>query len=470
MKKLSLVLVLALVGVVFAFAADYSDVPEGHWAYNAVMKATAAGVLQGFPDGTFRGTDSLTRYQFAEALAKLIEYTDSGDAKLQELVFALTKKVAGLSLDISEVVKGIEGTSKSLSDAVALLDAHDADITALKKKLTDTEITVKLLGQAIAKLRNDLKDEAAVVEEIKSQNFVTSEQLDEKLSMLYTKVLMLQKEESKNNAAIMAEVGKLNENIEVIFDQVDSNVFSIMGLEKELAGIKASLENYVTKDDLEYVVNITNKLSADIFSMQKNYGKKFGDLEKVLAGYVTNDDFEYVVNVTNKLSSDIFSMQKNYGKRIGKLEEAAADYALKADLDALRSSVNEDNEVIFDQIDSNVFDIMDLEDKVEALEDALNSTNEDLAALKADVVTPEQLSEKLNFLYKKINIVEAGAKEGIAAVEDKADENAGTISELKAELEAAKAELEANTKATNFVMVLSFVSAAVTIIMLVMGE
>lgn len=411
MKKLSLVLVLALVGVVFAFAVDYTDVPEGHWAYNAVMKATAAGLLQGFPDGTFRGTDSVTRYQLAEAMAKLLEYSDAGDAKLQELVFALTKKVAGLSLDISEVVKGIEGTSKSLSDAVALLNAHDADITALKKKLTDTEITVKLLGQAIAKLRKDLKDEAAAIEEIKAQNFVTSEQLDEKLSMLYTKVLMLQKEESKNNAAIMAEVGKLNENVEVIFDQVDSNVFSIMGLEKELAGVKASLDNYVTKDD-----------------------------------------FEYVVNVTNKLSADMFTMQRNYGKRIGKLEEAASDYALKADLDALKSSVNQDIEVIFDQIDSNVFDIMDLEKKVGDLEAALNATNEELAALKAEVVTPDQLSEKLNFLYKKINIVEANAKDDVEG--------------LKATIADLEAKLEASDKKANFATILSIVSAAITAIVL----
>lgn len=404
-------MVLALVGVVFAFAVDYTDVPEGHWAYNAVMKATAAGLLQGFPDGTFRGTDSVTRYQLAEAMAKLLEYSDAGDAKLQELVFALTKKVAGLSLDISEVVKGIEGTSKSLSDAVALLNAHDADITALKKKLTDTEITVKLLGQAIAKLRKDLKDEAAAIEEIKAQNFVTSEQLDEKLSMLYTKVLMLQKEESKNNAAIMAEVGKLNENVEVIFDQVDSNVFSIMGLEKELAGVKASLDNYVTKDD-----------------------------------------FEYVVNVTNKLSADMFTMQRNYGKRIGKLEEAASDYALKADLDALKSSVNQDIEVIFDQIDSNVFDIMDLEKKVGNLEAALNATNEELAALKAEVVTPDQLSEKLNFLYKKINIVEANAKDDVET--------------LKATIADLEAKLEASDKKANFATILSIVSAAITAIVL----
>jgi len=415
MKKLSLVLVLALVGVVFAFAVDYTDVPEGHWAYNAVMKATAAGLLQGFPDGTFRGTDSVTRYQLAEAMAKLLEYSDAGDAKLQELVFALTKKVAGLSLDISEVVKGIEGTSKSLSDAVALLNAHDADITALKKKLTDTEITVKLLGQAIAKLRKDLKDEAAAIEEIKAQNFVTSEQLDEKLSMLYTKVLMLQKEESKNNAAIMAEVGKLNENVEVIFDQVDSNVFSIMGLEKELAGVKASLDNYVTKDD-----------------------------------------FEYVVNVTNKLSADMFTMQRNYGKRIGKLEEAASDYALKADLDALKSSVNEDIEVIFDQIDSNVFDIMALEKKVGDLEAALNATNEELAALKAEVVTPDQLSEKLNFLYQKINIVEANAKDDVEG--------------LKATIADLEAKLEANAKNTNCSMILSVVSTAVAVMVLMLGK
>ncbi|MDD4722902.1 MAG: S-layer homology domain-containing protein, partial [Acidaminococcaceae bacterium] len=53
--KRNLVLALAMVlGVsATAFAANpFSDVPAGHWAYASVAKLAAAGVVDGFPDGT----------------------------------------------------------------------------------------------------------------------------------------------------------------------------------------------------------------------------------------------------------------------------------------------------------------------------------------------------------------------------------------------------------------------------------
>ena len=38
-----------------AFAANpFSDLPAGHWAYGAVAKLAAAGVVDGYPDGTFK--------------------------------------------------------------------------------------------------------------------------------------------------------------------------------------------------------------------------------------------------------------------------------------------------------------------------------------------------------------------------------------------------------------------------------
>ena len=50
-----------------------SDVPAGHWAKDAVDKIVSCGLIQGFPDGTFRGNENLTRYQAALIFYRLLQ-------------------------------------------------------------------------------------------------------------------------------------------------------------------------------------------------------------------------------------------------------------------------------------------------------------------------------------------------------------------------------------------------------------
>ncbi len=56
-----------------AFAANpFSDLPAGHWAYGAVAKLAAAGIVDGYPDGTFKGDKTMTRYEMAQIVAKAL--------------------------------------------------------------------------------------------------------------------------------------------------------------------------------------------------------------------------------------------------------------------------------------------------------------------------------------------------------------------------------------------------------------
>ncbi|MBQ9357926.1 MAG: S-layer homology domain-containing protein [Abditibacteriota bacterium] len=72
MKKLLLILlILVLAQACFAQNA-FKDVPVGHWAYDDIRVLSEAGVLTGYPDGTFDGKNTLTRYEFASAIAKLL--------------------------------------------------------------------------------------------------------------------------------------------------------------------------------------------------------------------------------------------------------------------------------------------------------------------------------------------------------------------------------------------------------------
>lgn len=51
----------------------FQDVPQSHWAYEAVSDLQSKGILLGYPDGYFRGKRPLTRYEFAVAIERLLK-------------------------------------------------------------------------------------------------------------------------------------------------------------------------------------------------------------------------------------------------------------------------------------------------------------------------------------------------------------------------------------------------------------
>jgi hypothetical protein len=53
---------------------NFPDVSPNHWAYTAVSTlAEDYGCLSGYPDGTFRGDEFVTRYEFAVALEACLD-------------------------------------------------------------------------------------------------------------------------------------------------------------------------------------------------------------------------------------------------------------------------------------------------------------------------------------------------------------------------------------------------------------
>ena len=70
-KSLVLAMAMALGVTASAYAANpFSDVPAGHWAYDSINKLAAAGVIEGYGDGTFGGDKLMTRYEMAQIVAK----------------------------------------------------------------------------------------------------------------------------------------------------------------------------------------------------------------------------------------------------------------------------------------------------------------------------------------------------------------------------------------------------------------
>ena len=119
-KMLAVVAAASLVAVAApAFAANpFSDVPMNHWAYDAVEQMAAKGILEGYPNGTFKGNRAMTRYEIAQMVARMMANGVGGaDAdKLKALIVefapeleALGVKVDGFDGRLTKLEKGVGG-------------------------------------------------------------------------------------------------------------------------------------------------------------------------------------------------------------------------------------------------------------------------------------------------------------------------------------------------------------------------
>lgn len=154
----------------------FSDVPTDHWAYQAVDKLKKAGVVEGYPDKTYGGPRPMTRYEFAIAIARLLDkipvlppdVATKGDIdalRSQLAGFATKEDVAALRRLIDEFRPELERLGqdvKALNDRVNGLDAR---VTAIETELKRVKIggTVNLMirgNNRDSKLRNSVLEQS----------------------------------------------------------------------------------------------------------------------------------------------------------------------------------------------------------------------------------------------------------------------------------------------------------------------
>jgi hypothetical protein len=101
-------------------ATPLADVPASHWAYAAIQTLAADGLIDGYPDGSFKGDRPLTRYEMAAIVARVIAKIEANGAStasktdldaLQKLIDALKDELDALGVRVT-----------TLEDAVAALD------------------------------------------------------------------------------------------------------------------------------------------------------------------------------------------------------------------------------------------------------------------------------------------------------------------------------------------------------------
>lgn len=136
MRKIlfSAVLAVLLASPVFA-QGPFSDVPGDHWAVKYIQQMVDAGILSGFPDGTFRGKNPVTRYEVAVVVSKLysvIQGIKPGD---------IIKGTDGVSEEkLNELKKMVEKLAMEFRDELAALGVRvgklEGDVATLQEQVS----------------------------------------------------------------------------------------------------------------------------------------------------------------------------------------------------------------------------------------------------------------------------------------------------------------------------------------------
>ena len=118
-KLLALVAVFALVAFAApAFAANpFVDVPMNHWAYDAVSHLAAKGIIQGYPDGTYRGNQPMTRYEMSMLVARALATVDMEKASKEDV--EMLKK---LVVEFKDELDALGVRVDALDERVAVLE------------------------------------------------------------------------------------------------------------------------------------------------------------------------------------------------------------------------------------------------------------------------------------------------------------------------------------------------------------
>jgi hypothetical protein len=145
-----------------AVAQTPTDVPRGHWAYDAVTDLANKGFVTGYPDGKFLGDRTLSRYEFATIVKRVV---DSIDEKMTKAAAETTPETTSQPGVVStESVL----TPADLADVRKLIDEFKIELTVIGTRIDRVETQLAQLEGKVENINSIVTDPEGAFETAKS--------------------------------------------------------------------------------------------------------------------------------------------------------------------------------------------------------------------------------------------------------------------------------------------------------------
>jgi archaellum component FlaC len=403
--------------------AQFSDVPAGHWAKEAVEALAAKGIIVGFPDGTFRGNEPITRYQAALIIYRLLQ-------QIEEELKA----------------KGTSPTLEALSPE---------DLEALKNAIQELAAELAALGVRVSALedsaatKDDIARLEALIEELRAQPAPEPGMDQAALQDLLDRV------EAASIAAdtALAQAQQLAEQLEALAQAIQALNELAVTLNQDVLSLRdqvAALEKgAVTQEDLE-------NLKASLEGLKG----RLESVEALVESLASESDLLDRVEAASIAADTALAQAQQLAEQLEALAQAVE--GVKGDLAALATQVEANAQAIQALNELAVTlnqDVLSLRDQVAALEKGA-VTQEDLENLKASLEglkgrleSVEALVESLaseSDLLDRVEAASIAADTALAQAQQLAEQLealAQAVEGVKGDLAALATQVEANAQA-----------------------
>ncbi|KAF2961898.1 S-layer homology domain-containing protein [Fervidobacterium sp. 2310opik-2] len=377
--------VISILSFIVTAMAAFRDIPKGHWAENYVERLEQIGIVTGFPDGTYRGDEAVTRYQIALFISRTLDYVE--------------QSLSSLKTQLNENKGNIENLENTIQDMKLTLELHDQDIIKLYDLVTQLgdkfvytdeegnqqEINLVELKEDIASISDILNGLAAQLGDVDYLLRKAIEDLDKKTSAkddeLSNSISDLTEKTDELETRVLNIENTLETGLPVLRD-------AIYGLSEDLANAQEALKTYTDV----IAENLQNQIDEHAQANDEEFAKVYeaiNNLQDMLSSAIlgqldehaqANDEefakvYEAINNLQDMLSSAI----------LGQQEEIAG---LSTQLDKL-------NELVVNFNSETNEKISVLDERLGLLENQVASLSQVVEEVKADKSDVEEINKEL---------------------------------------------------------------------------
>jgi len=140
----------------------FGDVPDEHWAHDAVANLAAKGLVEGYPDGTFKGVRSATRFEMAMIVARFLAKNDAEHAafatksdleELRRLAATLKDELDALGVRVTNLEENVRRIDLRVAEKERITFEGDFTAKAVTTGVQNTGISTTTWAQDVGSVR-----------------------------------------------------------------------------------------------------------------------------------------------------------------------------------------------------------------------------------------------------------------------------------------------------------------------------